>query len=582
MVERRTNRRSIPLTEKLSLFFLIAGMLSVLVVGLFAFYSARNAMVNRTFDQLTSVRIEKQKRVEKYFEDCKLGLQLLANELLIEEVNSTKPIPILINQSRINNLFSSVYIVSNNRVYELNLVSNKIDINKDSSRLAELLQITKDKILEDGKVHLLQNDTATLGVIHVQQDNADLQTICVIINQQAINDIMLDYNPHNGLGHSGEAYLVNANSMMQSKSRFIDESVGVIKVESKSAKNAQLGQTGIQILDDYREVTVLSSYSPLNMSELGWVILVEIDESEAMIPVYRLRNKIMVSSIIISLVLLIFSFIISRKLTRPLKSLTKQAVAVGKGNYETIAQPDSNDEIGDLTQSFNNMVKELSQKDEALKAEKIKQLRAMIDGQELERQRFSRELHDGLGQSLFGIKMKLENQFSSGADALTVSQNELLNNFDITIEEVRRLSNNLKPAVLEEFGIANALTNLCREIDESSSFSLISSIDDTGMKLAKRSQTYLFRIAQEALNNIQKHARPTNVSLNFFLEGKKVVLSIEDDGCGFDVERARDKRGNGLNNMTERVNLLKGTIHINSVVKRGTIITVELPHNCMV
>ncbi len=582
MVERRTNRRSIPLTEKLSLFFLIAGMLSVLVVGLFAFYSARNAMVNRTFDQLTSVRIEKQKRVEKYFEDCKLGLQLLANELLIEEVNSTKPIPILINQSRINNLFSSVYIVSNNRVYELNLVSNKIDINKDSSRLAELLQITKDKILEDGKVHLLQNDTATLGVIHVQQDNADLQTICVIINQQAINDIMLDYNPHNGLGHSGEAYLVNANSVMQSKSRFIDESVGVIKVESKSAKNAQLGQTGIQILDDYREVTVLSSYSPLNMSELAWVILVEIDESEAMIPVYRLRNKIMVSSIIISLVLLIFSFIISRKLTRPLKSLTKQAVAVGKGNYETIAQPDSNDEIGDLTQSFNNMVKELSQKDEALKAEKIKQLRAMIDGQELERQRFSRELHDGLGQSLFGIKMKLENQFSSGADALTVSQNELLNNFDITIEEVRRLSNNLKPAVLEEFGIANALTNLCREIDESSSFSLISSIDDTGMKLAKRSQTYLFRIAQEALNNIQKHARPTNVSLNFFLEGKKVVLSIEDDGCGFDVERARDKRGNGLNNMTERVNLLKGTIHINSVVKRGTIITVELPHNCMV
>jgi signal transduction histidine kinase len=105
-------------------------------------------------------------------------------------------------------------------------------------------------------------------------------------------------------------------------------------------------------------------------------------------------------------------------------------------------------------------------------------------------------------------------------------------------------------------------------------------IDDIGLKISKRVQTYLFRIAQEGLNNIVKHAAAGEVSLNLYQERGSLVLSIEDNGKGFVLDMIGKTKGQGLENMIQRTSLINGKIDINSVPGKGTIITVSVPANC--
>ena len=596
-MEYNKNSKSIPLTDKLPLYFIIAGLFSILVVGLFAYYSAKEAMLERTFNQLISVRIEKQKRIEKFFDDARSELRMVNYEDLslffnkenhggseISEINDFSSLS-LFKYGNKAETFSKAYLIKEDELIEIdNLSGNSTRYSLyDRPEINKIKEYIPEEKTNDLNVHnytITEDDSFIFMGLNYYGSDKKLYEIILQINQSTIDNIMLENNPHNGLGNSGEAYLVGDDFFLRSKSRFIDKSVRIVKVETQGVRNAISNLTGILIFRDYRNIEVLSSYSPLNVPGIKWAILAEIDLKEAMIPIFNLRIKIMASSILIALILLITSFYITNRLTKPLKDLAKKSIEVAKGNFLTVKESAKNDEIGDLTKSFNFMVTELKLKDEALKAEKIKQLRSMLDGQELERQRLSRDLHDGLGQSLFGIKMKIENIFESGKGVFATEKDEILKNIDSTIEEVRRMSNNLKPAVLEDFGIETALKNLCVEIETSNSFSFIYSIEENNLKLSNRSQIYLFRIAQEALNNIVKHARSTNVSMNLYTENNELILSIEDDGVGFDSEKVRLTKGNGIRNLIERVNLLKGKTDINSIPDRGTIITIRIPHNC--
>ena len=150
--------------------------------------------------------------------------------------------------------------------------------------------------------------------------------------------------------------------------------------------------------------------------------------------------------------------------------------------------------------------------------------------------------------------------------------------FDKTIEETRRISNNLMPAALSEFGLVTAIRHICNTITSSTDINIIFKSEGKIEGLSKDKQTYIFRITQEALTNIVKHSHSKNAAININFSKQKIYLQIEDDGKGFDKTQINHLSSNGLNNIQNRILLLSGNLKIDSTINKGTKIKIEIPN----
>jgi two-component system NarL family sensor kinase len=214
--------------------------------------------------------------------------------------------------------------------------------------------------------------------------------------------------------------------------------------------------------------------------------------------------------------------------------------------------------------------------------------RQVVESQEAERGRLSRELHDGISQMLVSTKLLLESvlarpiQPAVEPDALRQPIQNALAQTNRTLGEIRRISHDLRPTMLDDLGLGAALRQLARE---SSSSAVAGAHANPGsstgpgvritvdapttsgpQSLPDAVNTALFRVAQEALTNIACHARARNASLQLSVWTRQVMLKISDDGVGFDdgAVQADPRRGIGLRNMRERIESLDGTFHIES------------------
>ena len=156
--------------------------------------------------------------------------------------------------------------------------------------------------------------------------------------------------------------------------------------------------------------------------------------------------------------------------------------------------------------------------------------------------------------------------------------------FNTTIDEVRKISDNLMPSILKEFGLETALRNLCKLMALASNIKIQFESLPLKKKLEERISTYLYRISQEALNNVVKHAQATEASIELLELGNYIELIIEDNGKGFDFDRHFKSHGSGIYNMRERVNVIGGSIEIKSKTvkaipngRQGTIIDIKIP-----
>lgn len=213
-----------------------------------------------------------------------------------------------------------------------------------------------------------------------------------------------------------------------------------------------------------------------------------------------------------------------------------------------------------------------------LAEERNKRVRAVFDGQDHERQRLSRELHDGLGQQLAAGKLILESSLYTGtAQELKPKINEAQRIFDQIIGDIRRISHDLSPSILQEFGLKSAMENLCSDFMRTTGMQLnfMADIKENGPD--DMTSTYLFRIAQEGLINIHRHSGATKVKVGLTQDSYGIFLEIEDNGQGFLLKEVSKKGGNGLYNMRERANILKGNLTINSCPGKGTAIMVRVP-----
>ncbi|MFH2096788.1 MAG: ATP-binding protein, partial [Bacteroidota bacterium] len=434
-------------------------------------------------------------------------------------------------------------------------------------------------IIEDFK-----HDTTSGGIYFrittPLHDNSNLVAglISLEISVEAINDIMYENNPHNGLGRSGESYLVGSDYLMRSTSRFQDNSVFKTKVKTTGVQEAFNNITANSIIKDYRNIDVLSSYSKVIIPGLNWVILAEIDLKEAMIPIIEIRNRILFLFILIAILIFGFSYFFSTRFTKPVIKLKEEAVRIGRGEKGSPLEKKSNDEIGQLTDSFNLMAEKIHEQKEFLRIERMRSLQALIDGQDNERQRLSRELHDGLGQLLIALKLKYESLFDDQEQNPGAVELSLL--FDKTIEETRRISNNLMPAVLVEFGLDTALKTLCEDVKRNSGLDVAYSSSIKSESLPEEYKVPVYRIVQESLNNAVKHAKADRVSVIINMIEKTFSLEIIDDGIGFDVHLARKNlNARGLKNIEERVELMGGDLTISSQANKGTRIIIRISTN---
>ncbi|HTX89203.1 MAG TPA: sensor histidine kinase [Bacteroidales bacterium] len=221
--------------------------------------------------------------------------------------------------------------------------------------------------------------------------------------------------------------------------------------------------------------------------------------------------------------------------------------------------------------------KNSGEKQNPRRRESSRELRSLIDGQEIERQRLSRELHDGIGQSLIAIRMQLDSLSFMEEQEIKDSLDKIQGRFDRIIDEIRRISTDLAPAVLDEFGIVIALRNLCLDTGENARLKIHFEFSGEAGNLGKKVATYLYRIVQEALHNIVKHAQAGEVWVRLDREKERIRLTVRDDGKGFDVKRYPSDSGHGLQNIRDRVKLLQGKLELESGTGKGTLVSVLIP-----
>ncbi|HRJ31047.1 MAG TPA: sensor histidine kinase [Cyclobacteriaceae bacterium] len=216
------------------------------------------------------------------------------------------------------------------------------------------------------------------------------------------------------------------------------------------------------------------------------------------------------------------------------------------------------------------------------KLESEKQLlasEAIIKGQEEERGRLAKDLHDGLGGMLSGVKFSLTNMKSNvvlDANSALLFERSL-DMLDNSIAELRRVAHNMMPEVLVKFGLTEALKSYCQSVTESGIFKV--NFQAVGMddRIDSGKEIILYRITQELLNNVAKHARATEVLVQLARQNGEVTLTVEDNGSGVDVAVLQHAAGSGWTSIRSRVDYLKGKADIQGAPGQGTSVQIIIP-----
>jgi signal transduction histidine kinase len=203
-------------------------------------------------------------------------------------------------------------------------------------------------------------------------------------------------------------------------------------------------------------------------------------------------------------------------------------------------------------------------------------LRRAVEGQELERRRLARELHDETGQALTSILLGLSAlEDANDSDALRTATQEVRDLVVATLQDVRRLAVELRPAALDDFGLAAALERLTENFAEQTGLAVELESGLGEERLPTDIETVLYRLVQEALTNVVKHAHAERVSIVLQRNERAVTAVVEDDGRG--LSDGRGEEGLGLVGIRERVALVNGRFRIESSANAGTTLLVEVP-----
>jgi signal transduction histidine kinase len=338
------------------------------------------------------------------------------------------------------------------------------------------------------------------------------------------------------------------------------------------------GDHGAAFVTDANSLEWVVAVEPL--PSVGWGLIVAEPWEDVVNPLLRtslLTPLALIPAFIIAVAAIVF---FARRVIRPLQQLDEQATRAGHGDYAALAQPIGGiSEIQTLHATLAQMADEIRRYQRSIQSYAA----AITRGQEDERSRLARELHDETVQALIALDQRtqmIERITKRDPQAAAVKLGELREMTAGTIAEVRRVIGNLRPIYLEDLGLVPAIEMLTRSLNETAELNATLTIAGEIQRLAPERELALYRIVQEALNNVVKHAQAQHVEVKLSYSDQLLVL-IHDDGRGFELPDRADalsEQGHfGLIGMRERAELIGGQLTIQSSAGAGTLIEVQVP-----
>ena len=312
----------------------------------------------------------------------------------------------------------------------------------------------------------------------------------------------------------------------------------------------------------------------------------------------QLRVRLFLSIGFGLVLILAVAWVTTRRVVKPTELLMRAAERMAGGDLTSPIQVRAQDEVGQLAESLEAMRQRLNVAQETIEranrelesrvadrtARLGQVLRKTISAQEEERLRLARELHDETAQALAALTIALDRTRDDLQAGSADARERILEARSIAaglLEEIRRLILGLRPSVLDDLGLVPAIRWLCEASLADRGIEVSIEAEQAGIRLPAHVEVTLFRITQEAVSNIARHAGAAHVRVGLRVTDGTARVTIVDDGRGFDVARTIGPAGSdgsvGLVGMQERVGLLGGTIEIRSGAGRGTEIVVDVP-----
>ena len=309
----------------------------------------------------------------------------------------------------------------------------------------------------------------------------------------------------------------------------------------------------------------------------GWALITEEDWEALVTPslaATQMAPLVLVPAFILALFALWFG---ARQIVQPLQRLESKAAALAWGDFETIKEPVGGiSEVQHLQQELTEMANKLQAAQEGLHD----YIGAITSAQEEERSRLARELHDETIQAVIALKQRVQLAQKSVKDQTgRQSLKELEDLAERTVENLRRLTRALRPIYLEDLGLVTALEMLARETSQSNQLVVEFLRSGQERRLPRETELALYRIAQEALNNVVHHAKAKQATLSIGFD-REVRLEVADDGIGFPVPKSPTDfapSGHfGLLGIRERADLIGAKLEVQSEAGYGTHLSVRL------
>ncbi len=374
-----------------------------------------------------------------------------------------------------------------------------------------------------------------------------------------------------GMGAHGVAYLVDAKGIIiaHPDAARIGENLS----QHEGIAEVIRGESGATFHHAADGSELVVGYAPIPPT--GWGLLIEEPWAEVVAPMFQYSVLLPVVLLLAAIVALGAIYFGVRDVIRPLQNLAQAANRIAFGDYTAAKRPVGGvKEIEELRESLDRMAHQV----QAAQAAMQTYITTIMRGQEDERMRLARELHDDTIQALIAVQQRIEmtqkalTKDPALAAAKLTELKELLTD---TLTSVRRFVRDLRPTYLTDLGLIPALEMLAHESNASFAVEGEEARLDTERELA------LFRIVQESLRNIAKHARAKTVAVKISFDSDEVTATVEDDGVGFDAPEAPTayaRAGHfGLMGMQERAQLFGGNVYVKSERGKGTKVVAYVP-----
>jgi len=305
------------------------------------------------------------------------------------------------------------------------------------------------------------------------------------------------------------------------------------------------------------------------------------------------RNRGITIAAIEIFLTVIVTVLIGLGLTRRLATLADAAAKVEAGDYSVTVPTEANDEIGKTAAAFNNMVTEVSKRTQLLlqEEEKTQQLlnenrqliQKSLEVQEEERKHLARELHDELGQCITAIQAdarSIRDLAPLDDRRVATSADAILNVSAHIYDVVHSMMHLLRPSVMDNLGLIEALKEEIKAWNKRHPKTIcVHHFEGELSGLGERTNITIYRIVQECLTNIAKHANARHVNIKVINDAKKIHLTISDDGDGMDTSSTRKNLGLGLIGIRERIQALNGVFYYETAIADGFRISIHIPHD---